>query len=235
MLRSPTYLLIPAALALGAGGLAAQGSFEGVVQYRVTGQGGEPMEPVYYVKGGKTRLEMSAGGQMAIMLVDVESGSVTALMPAEKMYMTMSVAAMAQNLPAAHAHGDVSVKIEPTGEKETIAGISCEHYRVTQSKDDAQADLCLAKGMGSFMGVRAPAGGGPMSGMGRMPGMGMAPPGAAELTKLLKDGAFLLKMDVKKSGKTEVTMVATRVERRSLDASLFAPPSDYREMRMPGR
>ena len=235
MLRSPTYLLVPAALALGAGGLAAQGSFEGVVQYRMTGQSGQPMEPVYYVKGGKIRLEMNAGGQMAIVLVDVESGSMTALMPAEKMYLTMSVAAMAQNLPAAHAPSDVSVKIEPTGEKETVAGISCEHYRVTQSKDDTQADLCLAKGMGSFMGLSAPAAGGPMTGMGRMPGMGMVPPGAAELAKQFKDGAFLLKMNVKKSGKTEVTKVATRVERKSLDASLFAPPSDYREMRMPGR
>jgi hypothetical protein len=235
MLRSSTCLLIPAVLALGAGGLAAQRSFEGVVQYRMTGQGGQPMEPVYYVKGGKTRLEMNTRGQMGVMLIDLESGAMTALMPAQKMYLTMNVGAMAQGLSAEHPHDEANVKIEPTGQKETIAGIACEHYRITGSEDEAQADVCLAKGMGTFMGVSAPAAGGPMSGMGRMPGMGAMPPGAAELAKQFKDGAFLLKMDLKKSGKTEMSMVATRVERKSLDASLFAPPSDYREMKMPGR
>jgi hypothetical protein len=235
MIRLPLCLLVPAALALGVGGLAAQGSFEGVVHYRMSGQGGQAMEPVYYVKGGKTRVEMNAGGQMAVMLVDLESGAMTALMPAQKMYITMNVGAMAQNLSQDRAQTDADVKFEPTGQKETIAGITCEHYRATESKNEGEADLCLAKGMGTFMGVSMPAGGGPMSGMGRMPGMGSMPPGAAEFAKTFKDGAFMLKMDLKRSGKTEMTMVATQVEKKPLDAALFVPPSDYREMRMPGR
>lgn len=235
MVRSPLCLLVPAALMLGSGALAAQGSFEGVVHYRMTGQGGQVMEPVYYVKGGKARVEMNAAGQMAIMLIDVESGAMTALMPAQKMYITMNVAAMAQNLPQDRAHPDADVKFAPTGQKETIAGITCEHYRMTQSKDDTQADFCLAKGMGTFMGLNVPAGGGPMSGMGRLPGMGSLPPGAAEFAKTFKDGAFLLKMDLKESDKNEMSMVATQVDRKSLDPALFAPPSDYREMKMPGR
>jgi hypothetical protein len=65
--------------------------------------------------------------------------------------------------------------------------------------------------------------------------MGSMPPGAAEFAKTFKDGAFMLKMDLKRSGKTEMTMVATQVEKKPLDAALFVPPSDYREMRMPGR
>ncbi len=234
MVRSPLCLLVPTALMLGSGGLAAQGSFEGVVHYRMTGQGGQAMDPVYYIKGAKTRVEMNAGGQMAVMLMDLASGTMTALMPAQKMYITMNVGAMAQNLQD-RAHPDPDVKFEPTGQKETIAGISCEHYRMTQSKDDTQADFCLAKGMGTFMGLSVPAGGGPMSGMGRMPGMGSLPPGAAEFAKTLKDGAFLLKMDFRKSDKNEMSMVATQVEKKSLDPGLFAPPSDYREMKMPGR
>jgi hypothetical protein len=30
-------------------------------------------------------------------------------------------------------------------------------------------------------------------------------------------------------------MVVTQLEKKSLDAGLFVPPSDYHEMRMPGR
>ena len=234
MVRSPLCLLVPAALALASGGLAAQGSFEGVVHYRMTGQGGQAMEPVFYIKGGKTRVEMNAGGQMAAILMDLESGAITALMPAQKMYITMNMGAMARNLPQGNARADADVKFEATGEQETIAGITCEHYRATQTKDDTQADLCLAKGMGMFMGVSMPAGKGPMGGMGGMGGMGSLPPGAKEFAKTFKDGAFLLKMDVKKSGKTEMSMVVTQLEKKSLDAGLFVPPSDYREMRMPG-
>jgi hypothetical protein len=235
MVRASTYVLVPAALALGAGGLAAQGSFEGVVHYRLTGESGPAIEPVYYVKGGKTRIEMNARGQTVVMLMDVASGSMTTLMPAQRMYITMNVGAMAQNFAPERRQDDADVTIEPTGEKETIAGIACEHYRVKQSKEEGEADLCLAHGMGTFMGVSVPAGGGPMSGMGRMPGLGTMPPGMAELAKRFKDGAFLLKMDLKKSGGTEMSLVATQVERKTLDANLFAPPSDYREMRMPGR
>ena len=35
-------------------------------------------------------------------------------------------------------------------------------------------------------------------------------------------------------GKKEVVMEATRVEKKTLDASLFVPPPDYTEMKMPG-
>jgi hypothetical protein len=41
-------------------------------------------------------------------------------------------------------------------------------------------------------------------------------------------------MDLRKSGKTEMSMVVTQIEKKPLDSGLFVPPGDYREMRMPG-
>jgi hypothetical protein len=37
---------------------------------------------------------------------------------------------------------------------------------------------------------------------------------------------------VHKDGKDEVALEATKVERKSLDASLFAPPASYKKMEM---
>jgi hypothetical protein len=216
--------------------LAAQGSFEGILHYSMSAQG-QNVEPVFYVKGGKTRVEMNmGGGQAAVMLLDAESGKSMVLMPAQKMYMAMDFGAMMQGQPRPEPKA-ADVKFEATGHTETVAGITCEHYLATDQKEGTEADMCLAKGMGFFMGMSAPPGrGGPMGGMGGMGG-GMGanlPPAAQEAAKSLKDGAFLLKMELKRGGKVEATMVATRVERKPLDSALFSPPSDYHEMKMPG-
>ena len=234
MARTLTYLLIPAALALGAGGLAAQGSFEGAVQVRISGQGGQAIPPVYYIKGGKTRVEMNASGQTAVMLMDLDAGTMLALMPAQKMYLTMDIETTAGQFPKERARAGADLTFKATGQRETIAGVPCEHYGATDPEDGSQVDLCLAKGMGTFLGVSVPAGNGPMGSMGRMGGMGSLPPGAEQFARTFKDGAFLLKMEAKKGGKAEMTMVVTRLEKKPLDASLFAPPKDYRAMRMPG-
>jgi hypothetical protein len=234
MIRSLTYLLIPGALALGSGGLAAQGAFEGVVHVRLSGQGGQAMEPVYYIKGGKTRVEMNANDQTVVMLMDVGSGAMTTLMPAQKMYLTMNMGTAAEQRLRGDARTDADLRFAATGQKETIAGIPCEHYSATRPKDGGQIDLCLARGMGTFLGVSIPAGNGPMGSLGKMGGMGSLPPGAEQFAKTFKDGAFLLKMEAKQAGRTEMTMVVTQLERKPLDASLFTPPRDYREMRMPG-
>jgi hypothetical protein len=227
MFRSMIRLLtLPAVAGVMPPVLAAQGSFEGILHYSMNA-GGEVVEPVYYVKGGKTRVEMNMGGQQAVMLLDTESGRSVVLMPAQKMYMAMDVGAMMRGQPRPEPQA-ADVKFEATGRTETVAGITCEHYLATDQKEGTEADMCLAKGMGFFMGMSAP-----MGGMGG--GMGAnLPPAAQEAAKSLKDGAFLLKMELRKGGKVEATMVATQVERKPLDSSLFSPPSDYREMKMPG-
>jgi hypothetical protein len=224
-------LALPVAMGFLPSALAAQGSFEGILRYSMNARG-QNVEPAFYVKGGKTRVEMNMGGQQAVMLLDAESGQSVMLMPEQKMYMAMNFGAMMQGQQRPAAAADV--KFEATGRTETVAGITCEHYLATDQKEGTEADMCLAKGMGFFMGMSAPpGGGGPMGGMGGGMGAGL-PPAAQEAAKSLKDGAFLLKMELKRGGSVEATMTATQVERKSLDAALFVPPSDFREMKMPG-
>jgi hypothetical protein len=58
--------------------------------------------------------------------------------------------------------------------------------------------------------------------------------GNADYVKLFKDGFLPLKVTQNAEGKNQVVMEATKVEQRSLEPSLFVPPPDYKEMKMPG-
>ena len=56
----------------------------------------------------------------------------------------------------------------------------------------------------------------------------------SDAAKLFADGFFPLKVVNTEKGKKEVVLEATRVEKKALEASLFVPPPDYTEMKMPG-
>ena len=87
------------------------------------------------------------------------------------------------------------------------------------------SDICAAKGLGMFMGGRA---GGP-GGKGMFGGL---PAGYEEYAEFAKEGFLPLKVTPIKNGKEEVVMEATSVEKKSLDASLFAVPAGYQQMDM---
>ena len=53
-----------------------------------------------------------------------------------------------------------------------------------------------------------------------------------EWVKFLQGGAFPLKMTAMEDGKVHMSMEATRIERKSLDDSLFTIPPDYKELNM---
>jgi len=61
-------------------------------------------------------------------------------------------------------------------------------------------------------------------------------PRYAEFRRQFAGGFFPLKMEMKdEHGQVQMTMVATKIDRRSLSDDLFKPPADYTEMKMPGR
>ena len=53
-----------------------------------------------------------------------------------------------------------------------------------------------------------------------------------EWVKFLEGGAFPLKITATENGKVTMNMEATKIERKSLDDSLFAVPPDYKELNM---
>lgn len=238
-----TRACIPGAAALLAFAVAAplalaQGSFEGVVAYKIMGKGGAA-EMTQMYKGTKSRTEIDSGGQSTAMIMDSVAGTMTILMPPQKSYMVMDMKKMGQGLGGMLGRGrkdtgsssgagaaNALASIKATGRKETIAGHECEYYVMGEK---GEAEVCSAKGLGMFMMGQSPMGGA-ISSMASLAALATN----SDAARLFADGFFPLKMVSTEHGKREVVMEATRVEKKPLEGSLFVPPPDYKEMKMPG-
>jgi hypothetical protein len=207
MLRT---LLLTAATATS---LAAQSTFEGAVSMTLSGDNGRSTDLTYMMsKDGKIRMEMQVGrgGRGATMIMDLAQKQMLMLMPEQKMYMVQSLAGAMD--AAQGARGASTATVTRTGQKETIAGYECEHVTVTDN--GATSDVCLAHGLGRWM---TPAPGG----MGRG-----GPPKSDPWEAGIGADGFPLK--VTKGGQTIV--LVTKIDKKSLDASLFAQPDGYTKM-----
>jgi hypothetical protein len=170
-------------------------------------------EVTYLIRGDQLRVDMPGGGGMTgYVVLDAGKNVTTMVMRSQRMYMDLG--AIQAMMPGA-AQAAKTPDIKPTGKKETVAGIECEHVIVTAK--EGQYDVCGAKGLGSFASLPSPMNRG-----------NSGPPG---LDRLGKD-FFPLKMQ-KVGG--DVVMQVTKIEKKSLDASMFAIPEGYQKMEMPGR
>jgi Domain of unknown function (DUF4412) len=236
--------LAVAGAALVSPSLHAQGGFEGVVSLALMGgKGGAPMDMVQMMKGTRTRSEMKSGGKTMVMITDMAAGTMTTLMPEQKMYMTFNMKQMSEGLagmaaampggggnrrPSAAGAPMTPPKITATGKTETIAGRTCEHYVMGEKQE---FDVCAAKGMGYFgMGGGSPMG---PAGMGASALASALPPGWSDATKAYADGFFPLKMERLQGTARQTVMEVKSVEAKTLDSSLFVPPPDYKEMKLP--
>jgi hypothetical protein len=215
------------------------GDFEGVITMKMETEVQKGMEMTYFLKGKHTRIETnvpSAPESHAVMLWDLEGGKITTLMPSRKMYMTMDLKEAAEGMKEAAKQMKKSggeeedtkfPKLTETGTQETIAGYTCEHWLMGDKQD---LDMCVAKGLGYF------GAGGQGGGLGSLKSLAFSPKLLAEAAahpewvKLLEGGAFPLKITALEDGKVKMNMEATRIERKSLDDSLFAVPPDYKEL-----
>jgi Domain of unknown function (DUF4412) len=229
------------ALALGtvAAPAAAQGSFEGKVVYHVTMANGDTTTMTYYQMGEKIRQEMEMEEMQATSIYDASTGESIMLIPRTKQYMVMNfkkmgeaMGGMSQPMPGSRAQltADLTeMRVTPTGKKETVAGITCEHY-LFEAKDpkpeDQPVDICGAPKMG-FTGFVGGPGGGPMIPDTRT----LLKAADPDLKKLAANGFFTLKVSL---GTDDLHMEATEVDRGPVDAALFRPPADYKKMGMPG-
>jgi len=214
MVKGTQVALLSFVAVLAAGPVSAQG-FEGVVTYQVNGNGGQIMEMALTVKGGKLRTDMNGGGHQMAMILDVDAGKTTMIMPEQKMYMTHDITQF-------HPADSTPPKITPLGTTETIAGHTCDDFLAVDSKGE-KTQFCNAKGLGFFMMPRGP--------MGRGPASDVAALNAPSFRQYFKDGFFPLRVsnpDTKK-----VMMEATKIEPKSIDASTFEVPAGFMEMKMP--
>lgn len=190
--------------ALGQGGKSTP--FEGVVTFQV----GEGTTFDYAIRQGLVRVELDGSSEGAIMLVNSAAHKMYMLMPSQEMYMEMSV----PDAGGTSAGLEGQPKPTRTGRTEIVAGHKCEYWVVRG--DGVETEVCLASDLGSFHGF-----GNPMA-------RGSAPSWQREFG----NNHFPLKVIGKGDDGKEVVMVATKVERKALDAAMFKPPASYRKMEM---
>ncbi len=193
----------------------AQGTFEGIVTYENTSPAGAKSSFDYIAKGSKVRIQThdSTSG-MGGMIMDQANNTMTVIIPRQKMYATST---MSQTDLSHHMDSTMrNSKVVKVG-SEVIAGIPCDDYASTNAAGEKEGTACVAHGMGNWM----------MFGMNRgaMAQMSQAP----GWSQLMSGGFFPLKF----AGKDGETMVATKVQKTTVDASLLSPPADYKQFQMP--
>ena len=235
--------MVPVLAATFAAAAVAQGTFEGLVVGAMTTPEGKSMPFRYYQLGSRIRNEYGIEGHTMASIYDGTTGDMIMIMPQQKKYTVMNMRSasgtarqLAQGMSGQRGGADGApdfskMKVTATGRRETIAGISCEHYlfQNTEKPEAKPMDMCGATGMG-FMGMAGEAGS-------MMPStIALLRSQNPELARIARQGFFPLKMTF--SGEHgDAVWTATSIDRRRPDAALFQPPAGYSEMvipRMPG-
>jgi len=182
-------------------------SFEGVVEYSITGeQGTMPMS--YLMKGDNVRVEMEQRpGMKAAILIDAKTNKSVMLMDKMKMYM---------ELPEPPAPDSTTPKpqITKTGKTQKILGYDCQQFIVKEG--DMESEVWVTKDLGTFQMMR----------MGGRQGKANA---EAWQKMVGSEGGFPL-LATTKQGDTQISkMEATKIEKKSLDDALFKIPDGYKQ------
>jgi len=217
MQRSNFCLAAACLLATATPRLAAQG-FQGVMQFlSYERESNVPDTLTQMTKGSKIRFE-GMGKSGGAMIMDGTNRVI--LLPDQKQYMNMPAdfggGAAAQE--AAKHHG-VAVK---TGKSEKVAGIACEdwHYKGTDEDGKAEeGDVCLAKGAGLMINRLSGGIAGHIFGA-----------GGKEFNDAISNGFGIMKV----TDHDKVVLIALRAQASAIPDAMFAPPSDYTQLTMPG-
>jgi hypothetical protein len=125
-------------MALAPLGLTAQG-FEGAVSMTMHASG-QTIPVDYAIKGHKARVEMHTSGRTNVILIDLDAHTQTILIPELKAFAVHTgetPTALSSNTPP---------KVTDLGSTETIAGHSCEEYKVETDKYSGIA--CMTREFG---------------------------------------------------------------------------------------
>jgi hypothetical protein len=188
--------------------LSQAGQFEGEVDYNVTMDNGDQSQMNYFLRGTKARMETTMKGHHMVEIIDTSAKKIYMLMPEQKMVMTTDIPDASKMKPS----GAPQAPIAKTGQTKTILGRTAYEWQTTGK--NGTTSIWGAKDMGFFMMGKGPGGQGPDTSW------------AAEIKK---DGLFPLEVDAK-GQKGTMNMVATKIDEKSLDSSLFEVPSDYKDM-----
>ncbi len=184
------------------------GPFEGEITMNMINGGKPPETIVYMVKGQKMRFDApsgKAGGGYVIF--DSASKKMMTVTDSQKMAMTMDL----NNMPQADVSAAAAAKksnVDKTGKTDTVAGYSCDIWKVTEDSGD-KTDLCVGKGIA-------------------FPSMGKSVGWMSELS----DSFPLRAVTTDATGKEKTRMEVTKIDKKSIDDSKFEVPAGYKTMSM---
>ncbi len=196
-----------AILVAGTTSIVRSQSFEGVVEFSVTTpEGPKPM--TYMVKGDNARVEMEGEpGMKAAVLINVKDKKTVMLMEHMKMYMDVP-------MPKAEDMSESKPEITKTDKTKNILGYKCQQYIIKDG--DMMSEIWITRDLGTFAMFR------------------MGPPGKGQREEAWQkvigsEGGFPLSVITKSGEEKESEMVATKVEKKSLDDALFQIPEGYQQ------
>ncbi len=181
--------------------------FEGTIEMSVTTD--EKTVPMtYMVKGDNFRMEMEGRpGMKAVMLFNVKDKKVIMVMDAMKMYMESPV-------PQGTQSDAPKVEFKKTGKTQKLLGYDCDEYIVTSGNNET--DVWITDKLTGFELYK----------------LGGARQRAVDAwqKEIGEKGGFPLLAVTKTDGKEAATMKVTKIEKKSLDDSLFKIPEGYQKM-----
>ncbi|OGR84850.1 MAG: hypothetical protein A2901_04060 [Elusimicrobia bacterium RIFCSPLOWO2_01_FULL_54_10] len=193
--------------------------FEGIIKYKIAAKK-DDMTFTYYIKGMKTVMEWESSGKRKSdprmkTIADFKAKKAYTLMHEQKQYMVIDM-----------DRKDIQEKVDKaqderdfvkTGRKEKILGYACEEY-ISKYKD-GETEMWLTDSLGKMSGFY----------------WSDKEKGRSAWQKHLADKGFmpLRIVDRKTGGKETLRMEAIHAEAKSLSASLFEIPGDYKIMEMP--
>lgn len=205
-------------------GLFAQADFEGKIKFKISSEGDE-MFLDYFIKGENLRMEMGDNAE-AVFLKNKDKSLI--LMPTEKMYMDLDNSIMSKlsgmagmkNDEKNEEEEDFNIEDYKTGKTKSILGYECYQWVFSDEEQDEEVEAWVTGELGNFFLMN-----GPM-------GEGFSP----SWSNSINDNGFfpMLVITRDEDGNENSRFEATEVNKESLSNSLFSPPSDYSEMKIPG-
>lgn len=182
-------------------------AFEGVIEFTATSPEGT-IPITYLVKGNNVRVETEGRpGMKAVFLIDVKANKSLMIVDAMKMYMETPQSATEDSAKP-------KSEITKTGKTQKILGYECEEFLVKDGEQES--DVWVTKALGSFE-------------LFRMGGNRQRSNAEAWQKAIGGKGGFPLLATTKSGGKDQSNLKVTKVEKKSLDDSIFKIPEGYQK------
>jgi hypothetical protein len=193
--------------------LVSAQSFEGVIEFKKQTTT-DTVNYIYYVKGDKVRLDEIGSKSKKVegsFIIDLKTSSMLSLSHERKLYIEQ-----ASGTPAA-MNGTAEVK--KTGASKTIQGVKCNEYIVKNPNEKVQVTYWMAEGKYDFFF--------------KLLKVLNRKDKSAVYVQQIADASgsfpFLSSQVNLETNKEEVKMEVTKLQKKTVDATLFEVPKDYQK------